>query len=66
MTPQAYIKTLEKRMQRRKDALNKLKAKRYNPASYKDYNAYYLQQEMHFIQGIINELLPRKVKKTTP
>ena len=53
MTPAAYRKILEKRINARKKTLGKLSKKRYNPFSYSDYNAFYIQEEIRFIHGIM-------------
>ena len=53
MTANAYIKLLEKRIELRRKALKKLGKRNYNPFSYKDYNAFYIQEEIKFIQRII-------------
>jgi len=57
MTKEAYIKILLKKISLREKRLNDLSKRRYNPASYKDYNAFYIQEEIKFINGIIKEYL---------
>lgn len=57
MTPKAYIKILEKRIETRKKVLKKLSNRRCSPCSYKDYNAFYIQEEIKFIQGIIDGVI---------
>lgn len=55
MTKEAYIKILLKRIERKEESLNELSKRRYNPASYKDYNAFYIQEEIKFIKAMIKE-----------
>jgi hypothetical protein len=55
MTKNEYVKILKKRVESKKKRLKKLSEKRYNPFSYTDFNAFYIQEEIKFISGIITQ-----------
>jgi len=62
MTQSAYIKTLIKKLNRRQDAIKKLSQKRYKPYSFKDYNAFYIQEEIKFIKNFIESYQKQKLE----
>ena len=55
MTATTYVKILEKRLGKKELRLKEYAKRNYLPFSIRDYNAYYLQEEIKFIKNIIKQ-----------